>query len=222
MVPTIAMKWCRGRGVCTEQGSRPHRRCVICCETIQRASPRSRRLRSWRSPAVWRTSAAVSEALEQTTSWGVELSAVAALVDVATPEARAAIERRLEGDDTFRRSHAVIALGQIGGPGVLEVLVGLLLNDREPEQIRSAAAEGLSWLGDQAAGPALAEALVDAEPDVRFIATSALATVGGDAQLPALGRLLTDQAMFQGAGSVADQARSAIAAIKARTAGRGS
>ncbi len=94
------------------------------------------------------------------------------------------------------REEIVLALGEIGSPGVPEALIEVLsAGDAEPSAVRGSAAIALGRLRAPSAVPALEAALLgDKEPKVRWRAADALAQIPGEAAESALVKGLADPA----------------------------
>ena len=96
------------------------------------------------------------------------------------------------GDSDFRvRAAAVRALGVLGRPGVVAMLVPRLGDDKA--EVRWATAAVLGRLGDKGAGGPLLRGLSDAHPEVRYQATLSLGYLGHRSALEALRRMLEDE-----------------------------
>jgi len=105
----------------------------------------------------------------------VRIQGIRDLGTLRTDAARAElIDRALNGYLGRERITAAAALGQVGGPGVVDALGKMLLHDSYPEA-RQAAAEALGNLHDAAARPALEQARDhDANGRVQVLADEAL------------------------------------------------
>jgi hypothetical protein len=105
------------------------------------------------------------------------------------------LERVLRRDPSWQvRYAAVIALGRTGKPFAAGALVAAVTGDQSWE-VRQQAARSLQDLKTPRAAAALARALRDPEPSVRAAAGSALASLGGRANLRLLARARQTEAV---------------------------
>ncbi|HET8601230.1 MAG TPA: HEAT repeat domain-containing protein [Segeticoccus sp.] len=114
-------------------------------------------------------------------------------------------------DERVRRT-AAQALGRLGGPGDVAVLVGSTHAD-QPTPLRRVAAQALGELGDPSAVPALTALLVDEDRRLAQLSGQALAQLGP----PGL-RVLVEFA--DGEGAVGRASRAALAVEELRAASR--
>ena len=107
-------------------------------------------------------------------------AAVEALIQLDHPEALERLMAGLFDDDPDVRRAAAEALGLVGDPAAVELLVGVALFDPE-EAVRWATVEALRNLDHAGALGLLLEALYDGDPDVRKAAAEALGLFGDSA-----------------------------------------
>jgi HEAT repeat protein len=142
--------------------------------------------------------------------------AARALGSLDSPEAIPALVQALRHDaDAATREAAAWALGLIGTDDVIDPLLESLADSAETPSVRGQAAESLSGARNARAIPSLIAALDDPSPEVRYWAAFALGELSAQDALPALERLAAnDTAIADRHGSVADEARAAIAIIR--------
>lgn len=139
-----------------------------------------------------------------------------ALGSLANPGAIPALARALRHDsDGQVRADAAWALGLMGEDEVIDPLLEALGDAAELPEVRGQAAESLTGPGSARAIPGLLAALTDPSPAIRYWCAFALGELGAREAVPALEHLAaTDTAIATGHGSVADEARSALASIR--------
>ncbi|NLI77588.1 MAG: tetratricopeptide repeat protein [Candidatus Riflebacteria bacterium] len=100
------------------------------------------------------------------------------------PTARKAVVALLESKNHEIRRQALLAMGRIGQPGDVEIVIPHLKDEHWPARI--AAAETLGVLGDAAAVEPLMDALDDDDEDLALAATRSLGALGDHRAVPAL------------------------------------
>lgn len=111
------------------------------------------------------------------------------------------------------RSACAYVLGFDGSQEAVLALVRCLSNSAEKPNVRGQAAEALGETNSAVAVEPLIESLSSPVVEVRFWAAFALGKLKNPAGRDALMRALADQAVLEGWGSVADEARSALAEL---------
>jgi outer membrane protein assembly factor BamB len=141
--------------------------------------------------------------------------AAAALARFTEVDAAASLLAGLQDDHWFVRWRCAEAIGQLAEPEprVAAALIEALACEIDPEARRAMAA-ALGSTASREAGPALIQALGDADADVRAAAAASLAEVGTRLALPGLRKASAGQGIL--ARDVRDATRKAIAAIEAR------
>lgn len=114
----------------------------------------------------------------------------------------------------YRRRDAAYALGRIGDPRAVELLIAVLLTDKS-FRVRERAAFDLGIIGDTQAVEALIAALKDEDYNVRSAAAWALGDLGDTQAVPVLQRLLGERGI--GSGWVRGSAQRAIEKIERQT-----
>jgi HEAT repeat protein len=116
------------------------------------------------------------------------------------------------------RKAAAYSLGQIGTSEVLDALLQTVSNGTEASSVRGMAVEALTYLRESSGHvvSTLRAVLGDPAPEVRFWAAFALGELGDPAALEDLRRVTSDTGKVPGYGSVADEAKEAIARIEER------
>jgi HEAT repeat protein len=112
------------------------------------------------------------------------------------------------------RYYAAHLFGDLKDARAVPILIPLL-KDREVNMIVPWA---LGEIGDKSAVPQLMQTLTDKNPDMRVLAISALEVLKAKQAVPQLRLLLDDEERirFDGAGTVAEAARAAIAKLDAK------
>ncbi len=105
---------------------------------------------------------------------------------------RESIMKSLKNKDSFIREDAVDALGSLRDESDIELLSGILFNDRD-EDVRASAADALASIGTEEVIDSLNDALNDESVDVRVSATDALGDINGEAAIDALKKALHDE-----------------------------
>lgn len=148
-------------------------------------------------------------------AWGAAHLVYAAQPRSAWKRLSAAAASSLSADT---RVNAIYALGMLGQRRAAPSLAIILQDARQPNPVRAMAAEalGLCARGSSRAVASLLGRLRDPSPEVRLFAANALAICGEKSEIPALKRLLKDQAAVAPYGSLANEAIYAVAAIRAR------
>ena len=95
-------------------------------------------------------------------------------------DSTAALEAALEDSSPEVREAATSALGEIGGPGSVEKLIALAIDEEEDRLVREAAVASLGAIGDERARPVLLELLSSAPPQVRRRCVPALSVFDGN------------------------------------------
>jgi len=93
------------------------------------------------------------------------------------PGAGPALREALDDESADVRLYAALSIGTRGDREAVPAVIERLRKD-EDDGVRTAAASALTLLADPTAGPALREALLDAQRDVRWNAALALAAIG--------------------------------------------
>lgn len=125
------------------------------------------------------------------------------------------------GRSPHNRQSAASLLGKVRyRPGV-PALIRAVRDTSEDVDVRGESAEALAYIGDRRSSADLIAALSDRSPEIRFWAAFALATVGDDAAIPHLERLVDDATAISQFGTVGKEAREAIQEIKRRSRARG-
>lgn len=141
--------------------------------------------------------------------------AARALGSLADPAAVAPLAGNLRDDrDPSVRAAAAEALGLIGDAAAVDPLLATLADVAETAEVRGHAAEALLGPREPRAIAPLIAALADPSPELRYWCAFALGELGAHAALPALERVAADDPTISRHGSVADEARAAIAAIR--------
>jgi HEAT repeat protein len=89
--------------------------------------------------------------------------------------------------DVRTRAAAAEALGEIGDEAAGEDLVNVFSDDTQPAELRDTCAYALARLGYEPALGRLFRGLLDPAPSVRRCALSAIASIGGEAELELIG-----------------------------------
>lgn len=120
----------------------------------------------------------------------------------------------LEGQITSDRYYAAHLLGDLKDKRAVPILIPLL---KDP-QVNWIVPWALGEIGDRTAIPPLIQTLADRSPDMRVLAIYTLGQLGAKEALPQLQELTADDAHihFDGLGTVADAAKSAISKLKAK------
>ncbi|MEO8391658.1 MAG: HEAT repeat domain-containing protein [Chloroflexota bacterium] len=117
------------------------------------------------------------------------------------------------------RSQAIHAIGLITIPYSL-IAVGTLMlildDENEVSVVRAYAAEVLGLLKYQPAASHIVKYLGDVSPSVRYMCAYSLGLLGNKSQIPLLENLTSDEAVFEGWGTVADAAKEGIEEIIGR------
>lgn len=147
---------------------------------------------------------------------GLRGEAARALGSLAHPAAVGPLAHVLRADrDPTVRTAAASALGLIGDPATIDPLLAALDDVAEDPMVRGQAAESLTGPRDRRAIPSLIAGLADRSPEVRYWCAFAVGELGAAEALPALAHLAaTDREVAGAHGSVADEARAAIALIR--------
>ena len=95
-------------------------------------------------------------------------------------------------------------------------MIRTLENQKEDERVRGAAAETLGHSREAMARAPLLRALEDSKTELHFWAAYGLGHVGTGREIPALQRILNDESLLHGYGTVAEEARKAIELIRSR------
>lgn len=93
---------------------------------------------------------------------------------VAAPGLLNRLRRKKKDENEFVRRAAAHSLGQIGSRASIPALVGILEDERAPDDVRREAANSLGLIGDTAAVPALRASLTSSDPYLSRIAYDAL------------------------------------------------
>lgn len=148
----------------------------------------------------------------------IRFDVAAALEHVQDSSAEAALTSALHNDaDVDVRARAAQALGHVRGPSASRVLSSVLKQSDEHWRVLDEAAEALAFAGDSEALPVLRAALSHPRAEVRFSAVYALGAIGDESVIQSLEAIAASDSGSTDAGSVADEAREAIAEIHRRT-----
>ena len=122
-------------------------------------------------------------------------NAAVALASFSQHEARPELIRGLDDPDNYRRWEAVFSLKNIGGPEVVNALIGVLNDGLEPEtRVRQEAALTLGRIGGDGVASALLIALrEDSSHQVRWRAAAALSRLGDDSVVGDLEQALSNE-----------------------------
>src|SRR6476469_3664953 len=112
------------------------------------------------------------------------------LEEVRSDEAIARLLKLVEHSDSYVRSSAADALGNIGNARAIPRLLKLL--EDSDSDVRRRAADALSKIGDAQAIPGLLKLLEDSDYSVRKMAADALGKIGDARAIPGLLKLLED------------------------------
>jgi HEAT repeat protein len=93
---------------------------------------------------------------------------------VAAPGFLNRVRRKKKDENEFVRRAAAHSLGQIGSRASVPALIGVLEDERAPDDLRREAATSLGLIGDTAAAPALRASLTSSDPYLSRIAYDAL------------------------------------------------
>lgn len=93
---------------------------------------------------------------------------------VAAPGFLNRVRRKKQDENEFVRRAAAHSLGQIGSRAAVPALIGVLEDERAPDDVRREAANSLGLIGDTAAVPALRASLTSGDPYLSRIAYDAL------------------------------------------------
>jgi len=125
--------------------------------------------------------------------------------------------RMTTGVKVHNRAAAAYALGFLGQRSDSKSLLQILESDDTPE-VRAHAAEALGHLGSKRSVKHLIRALKDNAPEVRFWSVFALGEIRDSSALPSLEQLwASDTTILPNAGSIKDEAESAIQRIRAQS-----
>jgi HEAT repeat protein len=133
---------------------------------------------------------------------------------------RVTIDALKRGRGPHNRLSAASLLGKIRYRAAVPALIRAVRDTSEDVDVRGEAAEALAYIGDRRSSADLIAALSDRRAEVRFWAAFALATVGDDAAIPHLERLVDDTIPIPQFGTVGKEARDAIKAINSRSRAR--
>jgi Xaa-Pro aminopeptidase len=156
--------------------------------------------------------------LLRTETTEVAQAAAFALGPLGSRQAVPALIRALRGARAWEvRYAAAMGLRDIHDPRSTPPLIEALRSPGEHPEVRGQAAEALhSWGQPEEVVAALVEGLGDPEPVVRFWCAFALSQCGGEAEVPALQKLLDDPAMVPRWRTVGDEAGWALNTIQNR------
>jgi HEAT repeat protein len=148
--------------------------------------------------------------------------AAEALSHIPTPQTLVALSLVASGDAPVAvREAAIWALGRLGDPGAVFVLIDVLERQDEDVQLRASAAEALGAAGDERAASSLLLALRDPAREVRFWAMYALGAVGRSDVIPELEVAATsDPDTLPGWWDLRKEAADAIEQIRRRESWR--
>jgi HEAT repeat protein len=122
--------------------------------------------------------------------------------------------KALREDPDVSVRDAGYSLGALRDARAVPSLIAAVSDANEASSVRGTAAKQLGWLGSQTAVEPLIHALDDPPAEVRFWAAHGLGWLGDPSAVPALTKLAADDSgMLQEFGTVADEAREALAKI---------
>ncbi len=113
-----------------------------------------------------------------------------------------------------RMTAAVLALLPLGDERAASLLIRIMLHGKDTPKARGLAAEALGWMRPKRDTlVALRKALEDPSEYLRYSAVCACSGLRSRAMIPALGRLLTDEAELPGEGTIAQLAREVLQGV---------
>lgn len=127
------------------------------------------------------------------------------------------IDALVHGRSPHNRLSAASLLGKVRHRAAVPALVRAVRDTAEAVEVRGEAAEALAYIGDRRSSTDLIVALSDRSAEIRFWVAFALAAVGNDAAIPHLERLVDDKTPILPFGTVGEEARDAVDAIKRRS-----